>query len=345
MAFVLPRNHGCRAHTGVSLHGIAAVILENELVRLTILAGKGADVYEFLHKPSDTDFMWRNPLGLPRADRLVNGNDRLRSFFDFYHGGWQELFPHASTPEENLGNQNFFHGELTLTPCDVEVVEDSPQITSVRFRARLRLSPFAVEKTFTLRAGSPAVELTERIENFGRVEVPVMWGHHPAFGEPFITEDVRLFAPVEKYMYNDGPAQSGWPQHRHSDGRREDLSRIPRFKDQTNDMVYPCKLSAGWFALHNPKKKIGFGMVWDPKLFPYLWIWRNFSRKGGWPWYGTARAIAVEPFTSFPKAHSKKGRLHRIGPGKTVATRLMAVAISGIKQVKSISSQGKISGS
>ena len=78
MAFVLPRNHGCRVMTGLSIHGVAAVILENEIVRLTILAGKGGDVFEFLHKPSDTDFMWRNPLGLPRPDSLVNGNYRLR---------------------------------------------------------------------------------------------------------------------------------------------------------------------------------------------------------------------------------------------------------------------------
>ncbi|MGH7143334.1 MAG: DUF4432 family protein [Planctomycetota bacterium] len=342
MAFALPRNHGARLMTGVSFNGIAAVILENELVRMTVLSGKGGDVFEFLHKPSDTDFMWRNPLGLPRADRLVNGNDRLKSFFDFYFGGWQELFPHGSAPEENLGQQNYFHGELTLSPMDVTVVEDTPKRVAVKLSTRLRLSPFTVEKTFTLAAGSGAVEIHERIENFGKVAVRAMWGHHPAFGEPFLTPETRLFAPVEAFRHNEGPEQTDWPNLRHADGRVEDLSRLPDFRRDTNDMVYPSKLSAGWYALIDPKKQVGFGMVWDPKLFPYLWIWRNFTRKGGWPWYGGARALAVEPFSSFPRAVSKGGRMITVGPGKTLETRLLALAISGVKRVKNISRQGKI---
>jgi hypothetical protein len=109
-------------------------------------------------------------------------------------------------------------------------------------------------------------------------------------------------------------------------------------------MIYPCQLKSGWYALLDPKKQVGFGMVWDAKLFPYLWIWRNFTRKGGFPWYGGARAIAVEPFTSFPKAVSKGGRMHTIRAGKTVETRLLALAISGVKQVKNINAQGRISG-
>ena len=38
--------------------------MENELLRVTVLADKGADIFEFVHKPSDTDFMWRTPWGV-----------------------------------------------------------------------------------------------------------------------------------------------------------------------------------------------------------------------------------------------------------------------------------------
>ena len=39
------------------------MVLQNELLRVTVLAGRGADIVEFLYKPLDVDFMWANPSG------------------------------------------------------------------------------------------------------------------------------------------------------------------------------------------------------------------------------------------------------------------------------------------
>ena len=71
MSYSGVRNFGCRVTTDATLAGLGVVILENELLRVTILADKGSDVYEFLYKPLDVDFMWRAPNGLRRPGVTV----------------------------------------------------------------------------------------------------------------------------------------------------------------------------------------------------------------------------------------------------------------------------------
>ena len=58
------RTSGCRVSDAWTYRGLKTVILENELIRVVVLADKGADVYSFVHKPTDTDFMWRSPWGV-----------------------------------------------------------------------------------------------------------------------------------------------------------------------------------------------------------------------------------------------------------------------------------------
>ena len=38
--------------------GMRAVYLENELLRVGVLANKGTDVFEFTYKPRDINFVW-----------------------------------------------------------------------------------------------------------------------------------------------------------------------------------------------------------------------------------------------------------------------------------------------
>ena len=61
-----------RHHYGARLHeyterGYRTLALENASIRVEMLADKGTDIITFLHKPSDTDFMWHRPGGLPAA--------------------------------------------------------------------------------------------------------------------------------------------------------------------------------------------------------------------------------------------------------------------------------------
>ena|SRR5438445_699598 len=57
------RNYACRI-TECTFRGLRCVVLENQVIRVSVAADKGADIYEFLHKPTDTEFLLRTPLGL-----------------------------------------------------------------------------------------------------------------------------------------------------------------------------------------------------------------------------------------------------------------------------------------
>ena len=50
------RNYGCRVSDSWTYRGLKTVVLENELLRIVILADKGADIYLFVNKPLDVDF-------------------------------------------------------------------------------------------------------------------------------------------------------------------------------------------------------------------------------------------------------------------------------------------------
>ena len=107
-----------RHHYGARLHdytdrGYRTLALENALVRVEVLADKGSDIVSFLHKPSDTDFMWHRPGGL-RAAPLESTPRGVGEFVfvDAYEGGWQECFPNGGQSVLYKGAELPFHGEL-----------------------------------------------------------------------------------------------------------------------------------------------------------------------------------------------------------------------------------------
>ena len=125
---------------GVFARGLRS---ENSEIRVEVLADKGTDIVSFLHKPSDTDFMWHRPGGLRSAplESTPRGVDEF-VFVDAYEGGWQECFPNGGQSVAYKGTQLPFHGELLAAPFGVEVLEDTPEVVSVRLSAETMRTPF-----------------------------------------------------------------------------------------------------------------------------------------------------------------------------------------------------------
>ena len=131
------RNYACRI-TEYTFRGLRCVVLENQVIRVSVAADKGADIYEFLHKPTDTEFLLRTPLGL-RAQPPVLPTINLRegSFSDFYEGGWQELLPAAGDfPSESKGAQFGQHGEVALLPWSYHIQGRQPGANRSNFFGR-----------------------------------------------------------------------------------------------------------------------------------------------------------------------------------------------------------------
>ena len=50
------RLYGCRISDSWEFKGLKTVILENEILKVTVLADNGADIYEIIHKKLDKSF-------------------------------------------------------------------------------------------------------------------------------------------------------------------------------------------------------------------------------------------------------------------------------------------------
>ena len=101
------RTSGCRISDSWTYRGLKAVIMENELLRVTVLADKGADIFEFVHKPSDTDFMWRTPWGVRDPSLFIPSSGWGEGVWhDMYEGGWQTIRADGRLPRRVHGRRD-----------------------------------------------------------------------------------------------------------------------------------------------------------------------------------------------------------------------------------------------
>ena len=203
------RPDACRSNTATTpaaitddllYKGYRTLFLENELLRVGVLLDKGADIFQFLHKPTDTDFLWRSPQGLirPRSASPPRGPRSRAAFLDSYHGGWQEILP-GGGPVDYGGAELGSTAKLPSWAGNATSWKTRPERISVRLSVDCVRTPLRLERIMT-----PGKRVTLPV--YGRdAHQPVacrpldfMWGHHPAFGAPFLQEGVRLFVPAGK---------------------------------------------------------------------------------------------------------------------------------------------------
>ncbi|MSS73596.1 MAG: aldose 1-epimerase [Candidatus Latescibacteria bacterium] len=349
------RNHGCRI-TEVIYRGLQTVILENELLRVTILADKGTDIVEFLHKPTDTDFLLRLWQGVRDPRRMVlTSVPENGTFLDYYSGGWQDILPNLGNACTHRGAHFGLHGEVSLIPWDYEVVRDDAEEIAVRFRVKTYRTPFSVEKTLSMRSGRAVLDIHEKITNESPQTVDLMWGNHPTFGPPFLEEGCVIDLPkcrVKTAEYQvDASSRlamgqdTTWPFVKSVDGSKIDLRNVPSAKAKCLDLAFPYDYREGWYALTNPKRQVGFGMQWDAKVFPYITFWHTYGGGADYPWYGRLYCLALEPWSSYPpvltEAVERKAQI-QLGPHKSIETEFRAVAYAGAKRVRRITPDGKV---
>jgi hypothetical protein len=137
--------------------------------------------------------------------------------------------------------------------------------------------PLVLSRRMRLDAKRPVLVLEETIVNESDLEVPYVWGHHPAFGPPLAAAGARIDLPAGRLS--------------------TDLSVVP-FSPRER-LIYVEELAAGWYAIRNPANGLGAGMSWDLKDFPRLWLWQEIGG-AGFPWYGRAAITALEPATQTP---------------------------------------------
>jgi hypothetical protein len=348
------RKEGCRISLDYTYKNMQIAYLENELLRIGILIEKGADIFDFTYKPHDLDFMWQSPIHMRRpfvaTSALPEG-----AFHDNYYGGWQEILPSAGwSAEPYMGVCQGLHGELALLPFEASIFEDTQEQVTLYTRVHLYRSPLMLERKMSLKRGIAALFIHERLVNESMGEFAIMWGHHPAIGEPFLDDSCVVQTPAAKVevmaYHQNGLWEPGgdydFPKVKNRrTGVTQDITSILSKETQSVDVVFFKELTEGWYSLTNQRKGVGFGMVWDKDLFKYLWMWQVYGGHTDYPWYGRTYNCALEPFTSFPpsgiKNAVKNGTALTMKPGAVIETELVAVAYEG-ESVKRITPDGVV---
>ena len=351
------RNYGCRVSDAWSFRGLKTAVLENELLRIVILVDKGADIYQFVHKPTDVDFLWRSPTGVRDPRRfLPTTGDPVGVWMDAYEGGWQTVFPAGGFPAQYRDADLGLHAEANLVPWDCAVMEDTPERASIRFWVRTARAPFFFQKTLSLTSGSSVLEVDQTLTNEGGEAVHCVWGEHIALGPPFLSEDCLLDLPGGTIINHPTAfhpntrlapdLRTPWPLTRAADGSEVDMSRLPPKSIGAYDMSYFTDLPEGWYAITNQRLGVGFGVRFPTEVYRYLWYWQSFGGGSGYPFWSRTYNAGLEPFTSYDNSGLatavENGSALKLGPGEQVKTSLKVVAYTGSERVSRIAPDGSV---
>jgi len=213
----------------------------------------------------------------------------------------------------------------------------------------------------TIERGRATLILDEQLTNEAGETVDMMWGHHVAFGLPFLQDGARIDTSARRLLAHEQsevfeprrlqPVQTAnWPHALARAGTTLDLSQVPP-RDQMSgrEMAYLTDFDGpAWYALTSHSQRAGFALRWDPAVFRYLWLWQEFGAASGYPWWRRTFTMALEPWTSYPTqglpTAVERGSQLTLQPGQTVMTQLHATAFSGFDRVATVEADGTVVG-
>jgi galactose mutarotase-like enzyme len=143
--------------------------------------------------------------------------------------------------------------------------------------------PLVVERRMRVVPNAPTLQLDETVTNIGSRTVRFLWGHHPVFA-------------VEPGMVLDAPPGAIYDAGSALTASMPEVIPAPPFEG----LFYLPDRDAGWIALRSPNGGESVAMSWDTTTFRHVWVW--FELEGpGFPWYGRARMIGLEPHAAWPR--------------------------------------------
>jgi hypothetical protein len=123
-----------------------------------------------------------------------------------------------------------------------------------------------------------------------------------------------------------------------------DLSIVPSYESESHDFVRLENLAAGWFALINLRRKVGFAFRFDAALFPVVGYWQLFGGGPDYPWYKQHFLAALEPACGLPSLREavEHGTALELEGGEMIETTIEATAFDGLDEVHSVEIGGVV---
>ena len=256
--------------------GLLAVVLDENC---------GGEIVRVLYRDNDllASYDWPSPIGVSQS--TTYGDAKL-DWLSEYRGGWQLLVPNAGAACEISGVPLPFHGEWSRTRVTVR----GRGADHVVVTAGTRL-PLTVEREVRVATDPDRVVVHTTIANASTEPVPFIWGEHPAFA---VETGDEIDFPTAEIFDADGASVGRWPSL--SDGRH--LGRVDATRP-CESVYYLAGFSQGWAAIR--RQHLGVALAWNVDDFPYTWLWHEIGSPG-FPFYGRASIVAVEPASSWPGA-------------------------------------------
>jgi hypothetical protein len=310
--------------TETTFHGRRAVSIENDDLRVTVLAGGGhiAEVYD---KSAGVNPLWTPPwtsiepssFDASRHRDYGDGIDAQLLAGLAGHNLCLDIFGVPSDEELRAGLP--VHGEASVADYDVQA-----RGASLTARAVLPLAGLEVERRLELRGR--AVWIRETVRNGGGIDRPVAWTQHVTLGPPFLEKGLTRFrasmtrsrvfeASFGAHDYLVAGADFDWPNAPRIGGGTADLrvfSGAPASDAYTAHLADPSRDEA-FFVAFSPSHRLAFGYVWRRADFPWMGIWEENLSRSHAPWNSRTLTrgmeFGVSPFPETRRAMVERGRL------------------------------------
>jgi galactose mutarotase-like enzyme len=313
-----------------TVSGWRAITLESELLRVTVLPEKGADVVELVHVPTGVDILFKAPWGLRPPGAPPREEADGLEFIGNYEGGWQELLPNTNDACTYDGVELPFHGEVALLRWDADVRSER----EVKLSVRCRSLPLALERVMRLEPGRPELVVEGNVRNDGHARVPFVWGQHLVVGPPFLEAGCRLELPATRIVTAEqvweetarlAPGQeSAWPHARLRAEGTVDLRDVPGPEAGSHDDLYVGGFSEGSASVENTRLGLTFRLRWDERVYPWVVLWQPYGGAVD-PSLAGSYALGLEPWTSRHNlaAAIDAGEARWLDPGESLSTTLV----------------------
>jgi hypothetical protein len=293
---------------------LPAVLLESELLLLSILPDLCAKIYDLIWTPSGRQVLWQNARIHPQPYPIDS------NFDNYLCGGWDEGFPTCDACEHNgEGYPNL--GELRSVRWTLERLESRGEEAAAELSAFGPITPVRALKRVAVCGASVSVgyELT----NIGPLAIDFIWGSHPALA---VADRTVIQIPAERgiVQLSSSPAlgvpgqEYRWPTLK-TPGGTTDMSRVQPISAGIFCGHYATGLRAGGYSVEFRGEDLGLAFRFDREQCPWLWLWIVY---GGWCGY---HHVIVEPWTSCPVNLAEAVRQNtalRLQPGRTFAAEV-----------------------
>lgn len=301
-------------------HGRKTATLENERIRLTVLA-EGGHVAEILDKESGVNPLWVPPwktiepseFGPANYSTYGDGVEARLLAGIAGHNLCLDIFGGPSEAEACAGLG--VHGEASVAAYALSE-EDGALVQ----RAGFPLSQLGFERRMTLRRDR--VEFVETLTNRSAHDRPIAWTQHVTLGPPFLERGATWFhatagrSKVFEGDFADGfawqwpGAEFDWPHCPMADGSTSDLRVYPATEKSAGYTAHLMDSPRASFHAYSRRLQVLFGYTWSREDFPWLGRWEENCLRTHSPWNGRTITCGME-FGVSPMPETRKAMIER----------------------------------